>query len=61
MGVILYLLLVGHPPFDGKDDEEIIQNVSMKKFKVSIKDLKVIIQMWLYTLECIRSGKRFII
>ncbi|CAG9309953.1 unnamed protein product [Blepharisma stoltei] len=31
-GVILYILLCGHPPFDGKNDEEIIECVKRGKF-----------------------------
>jgi len=28
IGVILYILISGKPPFDGKDDQEILENVA---------------------------------
>ena len=31
-GVILYMLIVGRAPFDGKDDDEIIENISKGEF-----------------------------
>jgi len=27
LGVILYILVTGKPPFDGKNDEEILMNI----------------------------------
>ena len=35
VGVILYILLSGKPPFDGKDDDEITKNVKTGKFSMS--------------------------
>ena len=32
VGVILYMLIVGRAPFDGKDDEEIINNIKKGKY-----------------------------
>ena len=34
-GVILYVLLVGYPPFDGKSTNEIFQNITKGYFKIS--------------------------
>jgi len=38
-GVILYMLIVGRAPFDGADDEEIIENIKKGKFNSKHKKL----------------------
>jgi calcium-dependent protein kinase len=35
VGVILFILLSGRPPFDGKDDKEIVKKVRIGKFSTS--------------------------
>jgi calcium-dependent protein kinase len=40
VGVILYMLIVGRAPFDGKTDEEIIENIKKGKFNKKHPKLK---------------------
>jgi len=35
IGVILFILLSGKPPFDGKDDNEITENVKVGSYKMN--------------------------
>lgn len=37
IGVILYILLSGRPPFDGKDDKEIVRKVRIGQYDVNSK------------------------
>ena len=37
VGVILFILLSGKPPFDGVNDQEITENVKIGSFKMSDK------------------------
>ncbi len=39
VGVILYMLIVGRAPFDGKNDDEIIDNIKKGKFNAKHKKL----------------------
>lgn len=36
-GVVMYILLSGSPPFNGRDDDEILEAVSRKKFNFKPK------------------------
>ncbi len=38
VGVILYLLLSGYPPFNGNDDEEIIATINYGKYIFPIEE-----------------------
>ena len=40
IGAILYTMLVGRPPFDGKDDREIIKKVRDGTYNMDQKALK---------------------
>ena len=40
VGVILYILLSGRPPFDGSDDREIVKNVKIGNYSFSGSEWK---------------------
>ena len=40
IGIIVYMMLTGKAPFDGKDDREIIRNVRIGKFSMELKELR---------------------
>lgn len=40
VGVILYILLSGRPPFDGNDDREIVKNVKVGHYSLSLPEFK---------------------
>jgi calcium-dependent protein kinase len=42
VGVILYILLSGRPPFDGSDDKEIVKNVKIGAYSLSGTEWKSI-------------------
>jgi len=42
IGVIMYILLSGKPPFDGKDDREIIKRVKAGNLSLTIPELKYV-------------------
>ena len=37
IGVILYILLSGRPPFDGKDDRDIVRKVRIGHYDLNCK------------------------
>ena len=43
MGVILYVLLCGSPPFNAKEDEEILKKVKEGKFTFHCKFSRIIL------------------
>jgi calcium-dependent protein kinase len=38
-GVILYILVTAAPPFDGKDDKEIMENVKKMEYTFDSKNI----------------------
>lgn len=42
IGVILYILLSGRPPFDGNDDREIVKNVKIGAYSLQLPEFKAI-------------------
>lgn len=38
IGVILYIMICGRPPFDGRNENEILQNVKGGSYDLSSKD-----------------------
>lgn len=40
VGVILYILLSGRPPFDGNDDREIVKSVKIGSYSLSGSEWK---------------------
>jgi calcium-dependent protein kinase len=40
IGVILHILLSGRPPFDGKNDREIIRNILSFNFDIQIPEMR---------------------
>jgi len=42
IGVILYILLCGYPPFNGANDDQIIQKVKAGKFRVDDEEWETI-------------------
>lgn len=40
MGVILYILISGRPPFDGNDDREIVKSVKIGNYSMSGSEWK---------------------
>lgn len=43
LGVILYMMVTGTPPFEGEKDIEIMENI--KKLKYSLKSIPFIIKL----------------
>jgi len=42
IGVILFMLLSGSPPFNGKDDEDIRNNIKKGEYKMDSLDWKLV-------------------
>jgi calcium-dependent protein kinase len=42
IGVILYVLLSGRPPFDGKDEREIERKVRIGNYDIKSKDSNIL-------------------
>ena len=49
VGVILYILLSGRPPFDGKEDRDIVRKVRVGSYDLNCTDAHLYFNLFLYS------------